>query len=110
MKLTAFFLFVFSVILMLGGVGGFFQKIGGASILVGALVGLTLLICSFFVLKKKIKWGLLSILLVMGISALFTYQFYQTHHFYPYGVMSAFSLLVFISLIASFLKEWRNEE
>lgn len=110
MKLTSFFLFVFSIILLLGGLGGFFQGVSRASILFGTLIGLALLVGSFFVLKNNFKWLIASYLMVVAVTIYFIYRYKATGMSYPYGVMSLFSLLIVISLVGTSLKEWKNRE
>lgn len=107
--MTAFFLFIYAVILLLGGVGGYFQKIEGASIIIGAIAGVAMMICSLYVLKGQIKWAVISLIFVIAITSYFIYSFYKTLLFYPHGIMSAFSLLMLIFLIGSFLKENKKD-
>ena len=95
MKITAFFVLVFGVIVLIASVMGMWW---------GSLIGLFLIISSYFLVKKKIGWAWADLVILLGLDGYFIVRWMRTEMFYPSVVMSGLSLLVTALLIGSLIK------
>lgn len=91
---------IYALLVLIGGVIGFVKSGSTASIVMGSIFGLLLLLSSFLI-HKKLVWGLyLSILLTAFLALFFGYRFMNSYKFMPAGLMCILSAvnLVFVYL------------
>lgn len=96
MKVTATIVFVYGLLIALGGLMGYLKGGSHMSLISGASFGAALLICAYFISKGKIAAQYLALLLTFLLDGLFTYRFAKTLHFFPTGFLSLFSLAILI--------------
>ncbi len=94
-----FILLFYSLIVLAGGLIGFFKAGSTASLVAGLVFGLPLLICALF---SKKKWGpYLALILTFFLDAFFTQRYLKTFQFMPSGLLSLLSLGILIFLAIS---------
>lgn len=96
MKVTATIVFVYGLLIALGGIMGYVKGGSHASIISGASFGTALLIAGYFISKGKIAAQYFALVLTFLLDGIFTYRFAKTLHFFPAGFLSLFSLAVLI--------------
>lgn len=96
MKVTATIIFVYGLLIALGGIMGFVKSGSLASLISGSVFGLALLISAYFLSKGKIAAQYVALSLTFLLDGIFTYRFAKTLHFFPTGFLSLISLAVFI--------------
>lgn len=99
MKISAISLFVFGVLLFIGGIMGYSQAASVASLLMGSLFGIVLIGCSFSVYKKRKGGAVLALIALLVLDAFFTYRYVATSKVFPAGVFSLLSLGVLFILV-----------
>jgi len=96
MKVTATIVFIYGLLVLLGGLMGFIKGGSHMSLLCGGAFGLALIASAYFISKGKIGAQYVALLLTFILDALFTFRFAKTLHFFPAGVFSLLSLAVLI--------------
>ncbi|MBS0604126.1 MAG: TMEM14 family protein [Verrucomicrobia bacterium] len=96
MKVTATIVFVYGLLIVLGGIMGFVKGGSHASLISGGSFGIALLISAYFISKGKIAAQYLALVLTFMLDGIFTYRFAKTLHFIPAGFLSLASLAVLI--------------
>ncbi len=96
MKVTATIVFIYGLLIALGGIMGFVKGGSYASIISGGSFGIALLIASYFISKGKIAAQYFALAMTFLLDGIFTYRFAKTLHFFPAGFLSLFSLAVLI--------------
>lgn len=96
MKVTATIVFVYGLLIVLGGIMGFAKGGSHISLISGGSFGLALLISAYLISKGKITAQYFALLLTFLLDGIFTYRFAKTLHFFPTGMLSLLSLAVLI--------------
>lgn len=105
MKLRTGIVFVYGILLLIGGVIGYIKANSLASLLMGGGFAL-LTIASAVAIAKNHRIGNISALILSGILTLFfTFRFIKTETFMPSGLMAVLSLLVVLSLLCHLRKK-----
>lgn len=96
MKVTATIVFVYGLLIILGGIMGYVKGCSSMSLVSGASFGTGLLLSAYFISKGKIAAQYFALLMTFLLDGIFTYRFAKTLHFIPAGFLSLFSLAVLI--------------
>jgi uncharacterized membrane protein (UPF0136 family) len=96
MKVTATIVFVFGLLITLGGLMGYVKSGSQASLISGSLFGIILIGCAYFISKGKIAAQYIALASTFLLDGIFTYRFAKTLHFFPAGFLSLASLAVLI--------------
>ncbi len=96
MKVTATIVFVFGLLIALGGIMGFVKSGSQASLVSGSVFGLALIVSAYFISQGKIAAQYIALSLTFLLDALFTYRYAKSLHFFPAGFLSLASLAVLI--------------
>ena len=96
MKVTATIVFVFGLLIALGGIFGYVKGHSQASLISGSLFGAILIACAYFISKGKIAAQYVALAATFMLDGIFTYRFAKTLHFFPAGFLSLASLAVLI--------------
>ncbi len=96
MKVTATTVFVYGLLIALGGVMGYIKGGSQASLISGGSFGLALLISAHFISRGKIAAQYIALVLTFLLDGIFTFRFAKTLHFFPAGFLSVASLAVLI--------------
>lgn len=96
MKVTATIVFVFGLLIALGGIMGFVKSGSQASLISGSVFGLALIVSAYFISRGKIAAQYIALGLTFILDALFTYRYAKSLHFFPAGFLSLASLAVLI--------------
>lgn len=99
-------LLFYSLIILTGGLIGFFKADSQISLIAGLGFGLTLLICSLCFKKKWASY--LALILTFLLDAFFTQKFLKTMSFMPSGMLSLLSLAVLMTLAFSMRNKPKN--
>lgn len=96
MKVTATLVFVYGLLITLGGLFGFIKGGSNISLISGGSFGISLLIAAHFISQGKIIAQYFALVLTFLLDGIFTYRFAKTLQFFPAGFLSLTSLLVLI--------------
>jgi len=96
MKVTATIVFVYGILIALGGLMGFVKGGSTISLILGGSFGVALLISAYFISKGKIAAQYVALGLTFLLDGVFTHRFAKTLHFFPTGFLSLLSLAVLI--------------
>ncbi len=96
MKVTATIVFIFGLLIALGGLMGYVKSGSQASLISGSLFGIILIGCAYFISKGKIAAQYTALASTFLLDGIFTYRFAKTLHFFPAGFLSLASLAVLI--------------
>ena len=96
MKVTATIVFIFGLLIALGGLIGFVKGNSQASLVSGSVFGSALVISAYFISKGKIAAQYCALAVTFLLDGIFTYRFAKTLHFFPAGFLSLASLAVLI--------------
>lgn len=96
MKKTAWVVFLYAALVLIGGLIGHIRAESTASLISGLVFGSLLFVCSFFMFRKRSigYWG--AIVLAIILEVFFTWRFAKTLKFFPPGILSLISLAVII--------------
>lgn len=110
MKVTAFFVLILGLIFIVGAVSGYFPPATYLMMWVGGLVGLFLMVSSYFLVKKRLVWASIDLLILLIADVYFIYFWHATNQTLPYALMSLPTLFVTAILLSSTLRELNKEE
>jgi uncharacterized membrane protein (UPF0136 family) len=96
MKVTATIVFIFGLLIALGGIMGYVKSGSQASLVSGVVFGIALVASAYFIFKGKIAAQYVALALTFLLDGIFTYRFAKTLHFFPAGFLSLASLAVLI--------------
>ena len=96
MKVTATVVFIYGLLILLGGLMGYLKGGSQISLLSGGTFGLALLISAYLIFKGQLTAQYIALALTFILDATFTYRFAKTLHFFPAGLFSLLSLAVLI--------------
>lgn len=103
MKISATLIFVYGLIILIGGLVGHAKAASSASLVMGGIFGLLLILSAIAVFRGKAIGEYIALLLTFLLDAFFTYRFLTTRKFMPAGALCLLSLLV-LFLLALILK------
>lgn len=99
MKRNAIAIFIYSNLLLIGGLVGFFKAGSVPSLVTAASISLLLDAMGFYVYKGR-KDALKSVFIAIGfILAFFIYRFFLTHAFMPAGLMIILTIALTVFLL-----------
>ncbi len=96
MKMTGWIVFTYALIVLAGGIAGYFKAGSSASLIMGSVFGLLLIGSAWIILKKKMVGEYCALGLLILLDAFFIFRYLRTFHFLPAGLMSLLSLAVLI--------------
>lgn len=109
MKPAAWVVMFYGIITLIGGVMGHLKSMSTASLIMGGIFGIMLILASIGMFKNKLFSAYFAILLTLVLDAFFTYRFFLTYKFFPAGFMSILSLVVLIVMINLLNKQLQKE-
>ena len=98
MKTVAWCVFFYGLLLIIGGLIGHFKAGSTASLVMGVVAGILILLCSLGIFKRKPYSLYGAFLLTVLLEAFFIYRYAHTLKFMPPGLLSVISLAVLILL------------
>lgn len=99
MSLAAIIVFVYAVLVSLGGIMGFVKARSMPSLIAGE-IGFLSLIAAGYGLYKGQTWGLpLAVILIAFLLVFFVIRYVRTRLFLPGGLMSILSLLALMGVL-----------
>lgn len=98
MKIAAWITIIYALIVLAGGIMGYIKAHSTASVVMGSIFGLLLLLSALGMLGHIYLAAYLAILLTLALDAFFTYRWLLSFKFMPSGLMSIVSLVVLIAL------------
>ncbi len=110
MKVTAFFILILGLIFVIGAVSGYFPPPSLLTMWIGGLIGLFLMVSSYFVVKKRLRWAYIDLIILLTLDGYFVYLWRTTGESMPYALMSLPSLFVTAVLFGSLLRELKKAE
>lgn len=96
MKINGIATIIYSLLLFLGGMIGYYKAHSVASIAMGSIFAILLLISGIGILKNSVLAYFSAIGLSLLLTVFFSYRFYMTEKFFPAGMMALISLAVII--------------
>jgi uncharacterized membrane protein (UPF0136 family) len=96
MKVTATIVFVYGLLVLIGGIIGYKTAGSPMSLIAGILSGLPLIGAGIAVAKGNLTGLYVALAMTFALDGFFTYRFAKTLSFMPAGLMSLLSLLVLI--------------
>ncbi len=96
MKVTATIVFVYGLLIILGGIIGYVKGGSHFSVISGSLFGIALLVCAYLISKKHLVAQYVALGLTFLLDGIFTYRFAKTLSFFPAGFLSLISLAILI--------------
>lgn len=108
MKTTAIVIFIYALLILVGGWMGYAQARSTASLISGIAFGLGLSLCSLWISKGRLSAHYIALILTFFLDAFFTFRFAKTHHFLPAGMMSLISLAMLIFLTLRIKKKFNS--
>jgi len=94
MKTRAFFLLIYALLILSGGIIGYIKSQSVASIVMGLTFAIALL-ASAYTMMKGIQIGFyIASTLTLILSIFFTYRLIMSHKFMPSGLMCILSLVM----------------
>jgi uncharacterized membrane protein (UPF0136 family) len=98
MRTTSWLVFIYSILILIGGIVGYFKGGSPASLLAGTLFGLLLLLSFAMIFRGKNRGVYLALILCLILDVFFTYRFMDKMKVFPSGVMSILSLAMVVIL------------
>lgn len=100
MKKSAIAVGVYGVLLILGGMIGFFKAGSVISLAMGCISGALMLVCGYGMWKESKVFYKYALVLTIALATLFTYRFMMSYKFMPSGLMAILSIMVWIVLFS----------
>lgn len=100
MKMSAWIVLVYAILIFLGGMIGFNQAHSLPSLLAGSVSAFLLLTCSYGMFRRSMLAYTVAMVLILALTVFFGYRFTLTAKFMPSGMMaliSAFCLLLVLT-------------
>ena len=103
--MTGWLVFIYACLILVGGVIGHFKAGSTASLVMGIVFGVLLLLCSLLIFFRK-RWSLYcALFLTLFLELFFTYRFVEKLKFFPSGFLSIVSLFMLVVLILKIRKK-----
>jgi uncharacterized membrane protein (UPF0136 family) len=109
MKVTATIVFIYALLILIGGVIGYAKVASIASLVSGITFGTALSFCALAIARGKTEAQYLALILTFFLDSFFTYRFAKTLHFFPAGLMSLLSLAVLIVIALKIRRSVRKK-
>jgi len=98
MNMPALIVYVYAVLVLVGGVIGFVKAGSRPSLIAGILGGLALLTAGWGISRGRV-WGLqVALALILGLLVFFSIRYGRSRAFMPGGLMAILSLLALIGV------------
>lgn len=107
MKISAWIVFFYALIILVGGVIGFSKAHSYPSLIVGVASALLLFACTLGMFRKSILAYTLALALILALTLFFAYRFTLTTKFMPSGMMALISALSLIFVLLRGKKKTR---
>ncbi len=99
MPTAAIIVYIYAILVMIGGTIGFLKAKSLPSLIMGEIAGLAL-IAAGYALGTGLTWGLpLAILLSAFLLVFFSIRYFRTRAFMPGGLMAVLSLLALVGIL-----------
>lgn len=98
MKIAGWITLIYGLLILVGGWMGHVKAASTASLVMGVIFGVLLLLTSLACFKNKLYGLYSSLTLAVILDAFFTYRFTLTQKWMPAGVMALVSITVLLSL------------
>lgn len=99
MNITAYAVLIYGILVIIGGLIGYFQAKSKASLIAGGISGALLLVCGALMLQNFAAGTYLALLISVALTAIFGKRFAGKRAFMPAGLMLVLSLLMAIVLL-----------
>jgi uncharacterized membrane protein (UPF0136 family) len=99
MKKMGWIVFLFGVLVFVGGFMGYLSKKSLPSLMSGIIFGVLLIANSLWIFKNKIAALYTALALSFVLDGFFTFRFVQKQQFFPSGLMSILSLVIIFSIV-----------
>lgn len=109
MKIAGWITLLYGVLVLVGGIMGHVKSASTASLVMGSVFGLLLIITSFGMFRDQLFPTYMGLLLTLLLTAFFIYRYLITFTFFPAGFMSVISLGVLIAVVILVRNHLRNQ-
>lgn len=110
MKGSALLVFAYAILIMLGGLIGYWKAHSVASLISGEVFGFALLVCSYGIWKNS-KIGInTALILSLLLTIFFGYRYMRTYNFIPAGLLSLISVAVWSILLLCQAKDSKGND
>ncbi len=99
MKFSAWIVLVYALLILLGGLMGFRQAHSLASLVVGSVSAIILLVCASGMFRKSLLAYTLAMAFILVLTLFFAYRFALTEKFMPAGMMTMISALALLTVV-----------
>ena len=96
MKRAGWILFIYGFLIFLGGVMGYVKAASSASLMMGTIFGLLLIISSVGMLRERLLPAYFGLILTFVLTVFFIYRYLYTFKFFPSACMGILSLGVLV--------------
>lgn len=94
MKKPSIVIWVYALLLLIGGLMGFIKANSLVSLLSSSIIALLFFVCGYFIRKGHATAYYFAAILTIFLLAFFGYRFALTHQFMPAGLMTLLSALM----------------
>lgn len=101
MKFRGYIVFLYGILLVVGGLMGYLKANSLPSLIAGGGSGLLTIASAWAMLKHKPVGNLGAVILAFALTAFFSYRFYLTMSFMPAGMMALLSIVMVIMLTSA---------
>ena len=98
MKAAGWITLIYGLLVLVGGVMGHIKASSTASLVMGTVFGVLLMIAGAGTLKDRLFSAFSAILLTFVLFAFFSYRYLITYNFFPSGLMSLLSIGTLIAI------------
>lgn len=99
MKPAGWITLFYGLIVIAGGVMGYVKAASAASLIMGSIFGVLLVISAIGMMRKRLFSAYFAILLTLFLDAFFAYRWMFSFKFMPSGLMSLLSLAVLLVVV-----------
>jgi len=110
MKKAGWITLFYGFIVLIGGFMGFLKAASMASLIMGGIFGVLLILSAIGMLRNKLFPAYVGLILVLLLDGFFTYRYLLTYSFFPSGFMCLLSLFVLIINVFLFKKHLGVEQ
>lgn len=100
MKISAWIVLMYALIILVGGMIGFKQAHSYPSLIAGLTASCLLFICGGAMLRGSNLAFSLAMAITLALTLFFAYRYTLTHKFMPAGIMSLVSALTLVIVLA----------
>lgn len=99
MKVSAWVVLIYGVLVLGGGLIGYAKAHSTASLLMGGISALILLVCAFGIFKNSRASLQIATAAIALLTVFFSYRFFSSFKFFPSGIMTIISLGVLLLVL-----------